>query len=195
MKTNTWAELGRVTNYNFAKIRDLVVGGYTEMCQKGYDNFIAQVEIARHSDNTDKLTITYWVMDANGTPKSFRAEQEFYDLVNVPHFVTDELIYKKKYEVRLTKEDLRNIYNERGYEINTSENDLCAVIRKKLHSIGVHQDALSVDICSNALYYKVKVYAKDSHKLLFEMLTLTVNGLPASIRKILDEDYSVRVNM
>ena len=30
MKTNTWAELGRVTNYDFAKVRDLVVAGYTE---------------------------------------------------------------------------------------------------------------------------------------------------------------------
>lgn len=195
MKTNTWAELSRVTNYNFANIRSLVATGYAEMCQKGYDNFIAQVEIDRPYDDIDKLTITFWVMDGDGTPKSFRAEQEFYDLVNVPHFVTDELIYKKRYEVRLTKEDLRNIYNERGYEINTSDNDLGAIIRRKLYSMGVHEEGLSVEICSNALYYKVKIYAKDSLKLLFEMLTLTVNGLPTSIREILDEDHSVKVNM
>lgn len=195
MKTNTWAELGRVTNYNFANIRDLVVAGYTEMCQMGYDNFIAQVVIDRPSDNTDKLSITYWVMDGNGLPKSFRAEQEFYDLINVPPFVTDELIYKKKFEVRLTKDDLRNIYDERGFEINTSAKDLSVVVRQKLSSMKVHQDNLVVEIADNALYYKVKVYAKDSLKLLFEMLSLTVNGLPDTIRESLDEDHSVKVNM
>lgn len=195
MKTNTWAELGRVTNYDFAKVRDHVVTGYTEVRQKGYNNFIAQVEINRPTDSTDKLVITFWVMDGNGSPKSFRAEQEFFDLVNTPRFVSEELIYKNKYEVRLTKEDLSNIYDERGFEICTSSNDLSAVIRKKLSSMGVHQDSLSVEITSHALYYKVKVFAKDSLKLLFEMLTLTVNGLPDNIREILDEDHSVKVIM
>ena len=71
MKTNTWAELGRVTNYDFAKVRDLVVAGYTEVCQKGYDNFIAQVEVMHTSSDIDKLTITFWVMDSDGTPKPF----------------------------------------------------------------------------------------------------------------------------
>ena len=195
MKTNTWAQLRRVTNYDFAKVRNLVVDGYTEMCQKGYSNFIAQIEIDRPSDHTDRLIITFWVMDSNGSPKSFRAEQEFFDLVNTPHFIDDELIYKKKYEVRLTKEDLRNIYDERGFEINTCDNDLAFVIHKKLRSMGVHQEGLTVEIASNALYYKVKVYAKDSLKKLFEMLTIPVYGLPENIRNILDDDHYVKVNM
>lgn len=195
MKTNTWAELGRVTNYDFAKVRDLVVAGYTEVCQKGYDNFIAQVEIDRSSNDTDKIAITFWVMDSNGNPKPYRAEQEFYDLVNVPHFIRDEMIYKKKYEVRLTKQDLRNIYNERGFEINTSSKDLAAIIRNKLCSMKVNQHDLSVEISNSALYFKVKVYAKESQKPLFEMLTLTVSGLPESILDVLDDDHFVKVNM
>lgn len=195
MNTNSWNSLSRVTNYDFAKVRDLVVDGYTQMCQKGYNNFIAQIEIVRSSSETDKITITFWVMDSKGTPRYHRAEQEFYDLVNVPHFITDEIIYKKKYEVRLTKEDLRDIYNERGFEINTSTKDLNVIIRRKLDSLGVHENDLSVEIVSNALYYKVKVCAKESLKPLFEMLTLTVNGLPNSIREILDEDYCVKFNI
>lgn len=134
-------------------------------------------------------------MDGNGSPKSLRAEQEFFDLVNIPRFVSEELIVKNKYEVRLTKEDLCNIYKERGFEICTSNKDLSSIIRKKLSTMGVHQDSLSVEITTHALYYKVKVYAKDSLKLLFEMLTLTVNGLPDNIREILDDDHSVKVIM
>lgn len=195
MKTNTWAELGRVTNYDFAKVRDLVVAGYTEVCQKGFDNFIAQVEIDHSSNDTDKIAITFWVMDGNGNPKPYRAEQEFYDLVNVPRFIRDEMIYKKKYEVRLTKQDLRNIYNERGFEINTSSKDLAAIIRNKLCSMKVNQHDLSVEISNSALYFKVKVYAKESQKPLFEMLTLTVGGLPESILDVLDDDHYVKVNM
>jgi hypothetical protein len=195
MKTNTWAELGRVTNYDFAKVRDLVVAGYTEVCQKGYDNFIAQVEVMHTSSDIDKLTITFWVMDSDGTPKPFRAEQEFYDLVNVPRFVSDEMAYKKKYEVRLTKQDLRNIHNERTFDVNNSHKDLGTIIRNRLYSMGVHQNDLSVEISDNALYYKVKVYAKDSLKLLFEMLTVTVEGLPLTVLEVLDSDHTVKVNI
>lgn len=195
MKTNTWAELGRITNYDFAKVRNLVVDGYVKMCRMGYDNFIAQIELDSQSNNTDKLTITFWTMDGNGTPKSFCAEQQFYGLINIPHFISEELSYRRKYEVRLTKEDLRTIYDERGFEINTSDRNLDEIVRRKLLAMGVCHDDISLEITSNAIYYKVKVYTKDSHKFLFEMLSLNVNGLQAGARETLDEDHSVNVNI
>ena len=42
---------------------------------------------------------------------------------------------------------------------------------------------------------KVKVYAKDSLKLLFEMLTVTVEGLPLTVLEVLDSDHTVKVNI
>ena len=59
----------------------------------------------------------------------------------------------------------------------------------------VPQNDLSVEISDNALYYKVKVYAKDSLKLLFEMLTVTVEGLPLTVLEVLDSDHTVKVNI
>lgn len=59
----------------------------------------------------------------------------------------------------------------------------------------VNQHDLSVEISNSALYFKVKVYAKESQKPLFEMLTLTVSGLPESILDVLDDDHFVKVNM
>lgn len=105
------------------------------------------------------------------------------------------MAYKKKYEVRLTKQDLRNIHNERTFDVNNSHKDLGTIIRNRLYSMGVHQNDLSVEISDNALYYKVKVYAKDSLKLLFEMLTVTVEGLPLTVLEVLDSDHTVKVNI
>lgn len=194
MKTNSLSELGRITNYQFYDVRNLIVSGYDDMLKKGYTNMIAQVIVKNPSVKIYTLSITFWVIDCDGNPKPYCAEQQLFGMINIPSFVADELFLHSKYEVRLTSGDILTLKEEMMFDVNTSHKAITSIIRDKAASLGMRHTDMSVDILEEAFCYKVDVFSANGLKL-FTMLTATVEDLPTEIGKALVVERRVTFNI
>ncbi len=188
-----------LVNYDFAKVRNHLLAGLAEVKQRGYDNYVGEVVLERvpYQGGLDNslfpLTITFWIRKDDGSYTKVTGKQEFYSFKNLPDFVNNDLWLKKKYDVKLTKEDLEVMYNDRGFEINTDKKELYKIITQRLHSNRI-DSSVSVDITDMALYYKVTVFQKDNPgRILSEFLTIPVIGLPENVKTKLESSHRVRI--
>lgn len=190
----TWDNLGKIYDYPFTKVRDSLVMGIEDVRNEGYDSYVGQITLEVKNENATNITIAIWCRNDDGTNSSFSASQEFFGIRNMPSFIEDELIMKRRFEVVLSMDDMDDIHSDRMVEINTSKGTLPDVIRGKLHRMGIRNCHVAAKITDIGIYYKVRVFDEDNpSKNLLSILTLPVEGLTSSEKERLDTVHNVEI--
>lgn len=184
-----------LTNYDFSNVRDHLIVAIDAARATSYKDFGAELKIERKSEQVENLSIRFFILKKDESYSTISDSQDFYLFKNLPMFVSDSLIEKKKYEVDLSREDLEEIYANRHLPINTSNKDLTSIISEKLRRTGVNNlGGLSAEIIDTAIYYTVRVYS-NSKEPLAKFLTLTVEGLEYQYIEQLDAYHRVTINL
>lgn len=189
-----WNQLGYLVRYDFSNVRDNVVMAMEEVMADGYRTFVGKVSVVAKGDKRINLTIEIIARNSDGTNAQYIASQDFYSLINVPNFISDEIIYKHRYDVVLSMDDMRTIYQDRIMEINTSDKTLECIITDKLHRMGISGCNVTASIYDVGIYYKVEV-VEDSKptSTVLTMLSLPVNGIDNDDKKRLETVHNVQI--
>lgn len=176
-----WCQLGHLVRYDFAHVRENVVAAIEEVMADGYKTFVGKVMLEQKASDRTSLTIVVMAKNTDGTYTTYSASQDFYSMINIPSFISDELITNRCYEVCLSMDDMRTIYHDRIMEMNSSNKDLDSIVANKLHRMGIRDCGVTINITDVGIYYKVKVY-EDSNptSTILTLLTLSVNGINGS---------------
>lgn len=191
---NRWSQLGHLVRYDFSNVRDNVVMAMEEVMADGYRTFVGKVSMEYKDANRTNLTIVVMARNSDGTNTTYTASQDFYSFINVPSFISDSLIYNHRYEVVLSMDDMRTIYQDRIMDINTSDKTLERIVTDKLHRMGIHGCNVTAEISDVGIYYKVEVFedSRPSSSVL-TLLTLPVNGIDNESRERLDTVHNAQI--
>ena len=189
-----WGQLGHLVRYDFSNVRDNVVMAMEEVMADGYRTFVGKVSLEYKDANRINLTIVVMVRNSDGTNTIYTASQDFYSFINVPCFISDALIHNHHYEVVLSLDDMRTIYQDRIMEINTSDKTLERIVSDRLHRMGMHGCNVTAEISDVGIYYKVEVF-EDSRPStpVLTLLTLPVNGIENEDRERLGTVHNAQI--
>lgn len=191
-----WSQLGKLVRYDFSNVRDNVVTAMEEVMADGYRTFVGKVSVESKDSDRINLTLVIMARNSDGTNTIYTASQEFYSLINVPGFISDAMIYNHHYEVVLTMDDMRTIYQDRILDINTSNKNLERIVTNKLHRMGIHGCNVTAKISDVGIYYRVEVF-EDSRPSspVCTILTLPIDGVENEDREQLESLHSARINI
>ena len=185
---------GHLVRHDFSKVRDYVVMVMEEVMADGYRTSVGKVSLEYKDANRTNLTIVVVVRNSDGTNTIYTASQDFYSFINVPCFISDALIHNHHYEVVLSLDDMRTIYQDRIMEINTSDKTLERIVSDRLHRMGMHGCNVTAEISDVGIYYKVEVF-EDSRPStpVLTLLTLPVNGIENEDRERLGTVHNAQI--